>query len=477
MVQAAQFYEYKLGHTPDKATESFFGFTSVLPGAYSVFRWKAIKGTPLDKFFKNVTRDETPTCAEANEYLAEDRIMCLQVYIKEETGYTVQYIPDAKAFTDGPQSLTVLMKQRRRWMNGALFGTYKVIANCGAMVSCGRNDHPFYRQSLMLLFMVYMITLYLLQFLTVGAMFVTVIIFFEEFFKQLAYTSEFLDDIYQNGILKKVIFSVYLGVIFLSVFVSISLPIDRAMPYFRVVSVILGVLMLSSIFGIIYFMTNSGGFEPTVKEKSCDDSGNVCTYVPVASGETYFSTLILAGTIMLCVYVLPMVMRPLDFLQNFKSYIAGFIGYMTMMPVFTNVFQIYAMCNLHDVSWGNRPTSTGQEAFTANKADQAKSEADYKVFRTNFVLIWLAFNMTYYISIVEITSPGAKEGPDIIDSDSGYLLYFSMYLAALVVFRVTFATIYICKWKCRYNCSSKYKVKRANLQNEFKKIKSDTEDG
>lgn len=56
MVQAAQFYEYKLGHTPDKACESFFGFTSVLPGAYSMFRWKAIKGSPLDMFFKNVTR-------------------------------------------------------------------------------------------------------------------------------------------------------------------------------------------------------------------------------------------------------------------------------------------------------------------------------------------------------------------------------------------------------------------------------------
>ena len=66
-----------MGHTPDKACESWFGFTQVLPGAYSVFRWEAIKGGPLDAFFKNVTRTETPTCAEANEYLAEDRIMCL----------------------------------------------------------------------------------------------------------------------------------------------------------------------------------------------------------------------------------------------------------------------------------------------------------------------------------------------------------------------------------------------------------------
>jgi len=55
-VQAAQYYEYKLGHTPDKACESFFGFTSVLPGAYCLFRWKAIKGSPLDMFFRNTTR-------------------------------------------------------------------------------------------------------------------------------------------------------------------------------------------------------------------------------------------------------------------------------------------------------------------------------------------------------------------------------------------------------------------------------------
>jgi len=76
-VKAAQYYEYKMGHTPDKANESFFGFNSVLPGAYSMFRWKAIKGEPLEEFFKNVTREDLPSCSEANEFLAEDRVMCL----------------------------------------------------------------------------------------------------------------------------------------------------------------------------------------------------------------------------------------------------------------------------------------------------------------------------------------------------------------------------------------------------------------
>jgi len=89
-----------------------------------------------------------------------------------------------------------------------------------------------------------------------------------------------------------------------------------------------------------------------------------------------------------------------------------------------------------------------------------KSENDYKVYRTNFVLIWLLANVGYYIMIIEVTSTsdGAELG-DIRDKDTGYLTYFSLYLAGLVLFRLIFSLMYILKWKCRYTCSKKYKVK------------------
>jgi len=64
-VKAAQFYEYKMGHSPDKANESFFGYNSVLPGAYSMFRWEAIQGQPMKEFFRGLQKEEL-TCAEAN---------------------------------------------------------------------------------------------------------------------------------------------------------------------------------------------------------------------------------------------------------------------------------------------------------------------------------------------------------------------------------------------------------------------------
>ena len=180
LIRVAQFFEYKMGHSPDKANESFFGFNSVLPGAYSMFRWKAIKGEPLDEFFKSVNRQDLPSCAEANEFLAEDRVMCLQIYIKKHAKYHLCFIPDAKAYTDAPDSLAVLIKQRRRWMNGALFGTVKVISSFVHMVSCNRTKHSWYRQLMMVFFLGYYILTFLFQFFTVGSMYASITIFLKQ---------------------------------------------------------------------------------------------------------------------------------------------------------------------------------------------------------------------------------------------------------------------------------------------------------
>jgi cellulose synthase/poly-beta-1,6-N-acetylglucosamine synthase-like glycosyltransferase len=73
------------------------------------------------------------------------------------------------------------------------------------------------------------------------------------------------------------------------------------------------------------------------------------------------------------VFLIPIVLRPFDFLSNFKAYTIGLVAYLFMMPTFINVMQIYAMCNLHDISWGNRPSQgQGVEAVAFNQAGQEK---------------------------------------------------------------------------------------------------------
>lgn len=126
MLFYTQYIEYKLSHFIDKSFEAIFGFISVLPGAYSMFRWEAIKGEPLASFFHGLDKS-SHTPYEANMFLAEDRVMCLEILVKAGSCYTLSYVPGSVALTDPPSKLSILFKQRRRWINGSLFASLHVL--------------------------------------------------------------------------------------------------------------------------------------------------------------------------------------------------------------------------------------------------------------------------------------------------------------------------------------------------------------
>ena len=109
-------FEYNFAHIIDKPFESLFGFIHVLPGAFSGYRWNALKRDKfnesiLDSYFKTViTKDfEYRNIEEANMYLAEDRILCLQLYCKFGQSNTLRYIPTATAVVDPVTNIVNLM--------------------------------------------------------------------------------------------------------------------------------------------------------------------------------------------------------------------------------------------------------------------------------------------------------------------------------------------------------------------------------
>jgi len=121
-IAAAQEFEYWSTSFLDKATEAFFGYISVLPGALSMYRWAAIRGDPLDAYFQleaMPVSDISPFAA--NLYLAEDRILAFNILARKDQKWFLDFIPGAVAYTDVPEKLPALVKQRRRWTNGSLF--------------------------------------------------------------------------------------------------------------------------------------------------------------------------------------------------------------------------------------------------------------------------------------------------------------------------------------------------------------------
>jgi chitin synthase len=101
----------------------------VLPGAFSLLRWDAIKGVPVEKFLRGMEEHKLPL-AKRNMFLAEDRIMCWQMIIQPiKTGesYGMIYVPGAKARTDPPPTYDKLIGQRRRWNNGSIAAVFYIL--------------------------------------------------------------------------------------------------------------------------------------------------------------------------------------------------------------------------------------------------------------------------------------------------------------------------------------------------------------
>ncbi|KAG8773660.1 Chitin synthase, class 2, partial [Ceratobasidium sp. 428] len=123
---ASQNFEYKMSNILDKPLESVFGYISVLPGAFSAYRYKALLGKPLQMYFKGETMhggsgNDGAGLFERNMYLAEDRILCFEIVTKKNEAWTLKYVKSAKASTDVPTTLAEFISQRRRWLNGSFF--------------------------------------------------------------------------------------------------------------------------------------------------------------------------------------------------------------------------------------------------------------------------------------------------------------------------------------------------------------------
>ena len=111
----------------DKALESVIGFITVLPGAFSAYRWSAlsegtnegdpssVQGSPLwEDYFLSICYPEKMDAFHSNIYLAEDRVLCLALFTKKNKAYTLRYVKSSVAETDVPSSIAELMSQRRR---------------------------------------------------------------------------------------------------------------------------------------------------------------------------------------------------------------------------------------------------------------------------------------------------------------------------------------------------------------------------
>lgn len=112
---------------------------SVLPGAFSAYRYMALQGKPLAQYFKGEALHGSEDIFAANMYLAEDRILCFEIVTKVNEAWLLKYVKAAQAETDVPDNTPEFISQRRRWLNGSFFASVHAITHWYYIFRSGHN--------------------------------------------------------------------------------------------------------------------------------------------------------------------------------------------------------------------------------------------------------------------------------------------------------------------------------------------------
>jgi cellulose synthase/poly-beta-1,6-N-acetylglucosamine synthase-like glycosyltransferase len=408
----AQFVEYKYAHMIDKAFESAFGFISVLPGAFSMYRWEAAQGKPLENYFLGLDKASL-NCVKANMYLAEDRIMCLSIVAKENHSYYLSYDKNSRAETDPPSTLLDLMKQRRRWINGSNFATLFVIYSFVNEIM--KTKHSGIKKCVFMIQFAYMVVNTVLCYFLPSLMFSSFSLLNQfgipEIIKLFMRTDS-TDYVTASANMSCLILNIiYALMLFVILIFSIASHLDHSGKFFKAFSVILG----------IFFIFNFTEYYGFLKKA-----------LTQAKASNQYWLIVVSTLLTLSLYFVPLIFN-CCLIKKIKAMFLGWFVYIFVVPLYSIILVIYAYCNIHDLTWGNRPPSN--EAASKNKQ---KQESEYMYFRANFLMIWFVLNILLYVATLK--------------ASSGKTFYYMMlalsYILLIInVQRIFFSVVYLCKYR------------------------------
>ncbi|OMJ76636.1 hypothetical protein SteCoe_23981 [Stentor coeruleus] len=359
LVIGSQTVEYKFSHIMDKALESAIGYVSVLPGAFSAYRMECITSEVLKKYFYS-QRNQMINLFHANMYLAEDRILCLELVCQKNKANILKYIHESVATTDVPETMDKLIAQRRRWINGSWFSMIYTIRNWTKI--CRSNHGWCFKVSFFLLVLYYSV-IALFNWVLVGAFYLA---FSLSLKRNLDETNNNMDRLSKYSTIPII---VYFTTLLSIVVMSLSVKPRKVMNIFNIISIIFGLFTIATIILTLFFVLNNTElFYNYLWMKSL-----AFIFIGVIAFVFFFiiSLYIADKTMWIAIKSVP--------------------SFIFMTGTFVNVFMIYSVCNLHDCSWGNRPDKM-------NEAEKNMAN-DYKNERTRWLIVWILCNGSFVYSL------------------------------------------------------------------------------
>ncbi|KAF9103772.1 Chitin synthase, class 1 [Mortierella sp. AM989] len=372
---ASQNFEYKMSNILDKPLESVFGYISVLPGAFSAYRYRALQNDvsghgPLEKYFLGEKfHGSDANIFTANMYLAEDRILCFELVAKKNSAWVLQYVKSAYGETDVPGTVAEFISQRRRWLNGSFFASVYALTHS---MDIWRSDHStsrklffhveFFYSFVSLVFSWFALANFYLTFYIIGNAMV-----FMKNDDGSVQSSPFGENDVGFWVFTVTRY-VYILLIIVQFIMSMGNRPQGSNWAYKSSMGFFGLLMAYMLFGAVY-MTITG------IKKVQDQAVTIHEETGESLTSLYFKDAMFINTVisLASTYGLYFIASFL-FLEPWHMF-HSFLQYLFMLPSYVNILNVYAFCNIHDISWGTKgDTSVATDLGVAKKTSEGGVE-------------------------------------------------------------------------------------------------------
>ncbi|KAL5393113.1 Chitin synthase, class 1 [Paraphaeosphaeria minitans] len=437
---AVQNFEYKISNVLDKPLESAFGYVSVLPGAFSAYRFRAIMGRPLEQYFHG---DHTLSkllgpkgidgmnIFKKNMFLAEDRILCFELVAKAGQSWHLSYVKASKGETDVPNGAAEFIGQRRRWLNGSFAASLYSIMHFSRLY---RSGHGIIRLFFLHVQLVYNVTQVIFTWFSLASYYLTTTVLMTLVGNPKPASNyhgwPFGDKV--TPILNTVVRWIYVAFLILQFILALGNRPKGARKSYIASFVVFGAIQTYVMVLTTYLVYRAFSAAPIEDQ------------IRVSSGKAFFDSFFggdtgVAGLILIAIITI----YGLNFLASFLyldpwHMFHSFPQYLVLMSTYINILMVYAFNNWHDVSWGTKgsdvaeslPSATitkgeepavveivqGQDDIDAKfeqvvrraltpstpydgGSQRKETEDSYKSFRTVIVYSWLLSNIALIIAI------------------------------------------------------------------------------
>ncbi|KAE8440996.1 hypothetical protein EG329_006133 [Mollisiaceae sp. DMI_Dod_QoI] len=322
---AAQHFEYKISSILDKPLESSFGYMTVLPGSFSAYRFHAVMGQPLMKYYNG---DST-----LSKKLGSKGIVAMG------SKWHLTYVKAAQAEVDVPTNMVDFFTQRRRWLNGAFAATVYSLIHFHRIWKSGHNVARLTVFHVQVLYNV--VSLSLSWFGIAGfllTMFITT-----DITGSPPEGSNFRPFPFGKAtpIFNAVIQSIYTATIVMQFIMALGGQVKSHVWSYVASFFFFAIIQLYFFLNVLYLMIRI--FMSDRQDGTGSDYGYVQTFYSSVGSLT---VLVACGSIFGVYYAASFL--SLDPWHMFTSY----PQYLFVASSYTNILNVYAFSNWHDVSWG-----------------------------------------------------------------------------------------------------------------------------